>query len=282
MSTTSPDRWDFDALLAPLPDVRSFGRMIFDPMWAERTHVAGAGVGHEILHVIKGRMELVMGDRRYRVGPGDTAVVPAGTMHRDEFDTTTSLDALFCSFTWPLAEAYFERVGNDTLANMSADRRTQLVAMFDQIRADPLGESPASRALLRTRLLAILLFILRQEDDEPSPEEESASRHLMLQAKEYLHAHYSDCIALNEIATALRVSPYHLSHVFSQESDFSLFGYLMQVRMNKAKELLRARRQNVSEVSRAVGYQDPNYFSKAFRKHVGKSPSAYAAEKPSV
>lgn len=281
MSTTSPDGFDFDALLAPLPDVLGFGRMIFDPVWAERTHAAGAGVGHEILHVIKGRMTLVMDDCRYRVGPGDTAIVPAGTMHRDEFDTSKGLDILYCSFTWPSAEAYFNLVGNDTLANMSADRRTQLVAMFDPLRADPLGERPADRALLRARLLAILLFILRQGDDEPSPEAESTSRHLMLQAKEYIHAHYADCIALNEIATALRVSPYHLSHVFSQESDFSLFGYLMQVRMNKAKELLRARRQNVSEVSRAVGYQNPNYFSKAFRKHVGKSPSAYAAEKSS-
>ncbi|MBN2583643.1 MAG: AraC family transcriptional regulator [Planctomycetes bacterium] len=279
MSKRPPDSWDFDAVLAPLPDVRGFGRMIFDPVWAERTHPASAG--HEILHVIEGRMELVMGDRRYRVGPGDTALVPAGAMHRDEFDTAKGLDILYCSFTWPLADAYFKRVDNDTLAAMSSDRRTQLVAMFDQLRADPPGESAASRALLRVRLLAILLFILRQQDDEPSPETESASRRLMLRAKEYVHAHYAECVGLNDIAEALRVSPYHLSHVFSQESDFSLFAYLMQVRMSKAKELLRVRRLNVSEVSRAVGYQDPNYFAKVFRKHVGKSPSAFAAARRS-
>jgi two-component system response regulator YesN len=77
------------------------------------------------------------------------------------------------------------------------------------------------------------------------------------------------------------VSPYHLSHVFSRESDFTLWGYLMQVRMTEAKKLLRTGRLNVSEVGRAVGYEDPNYFSKAFRKHVGQSPTGYAASKSS-
>ncbi|NLX60029.1 MAG: AraC family transcriptional regulator [Phycisphaerae bacterium] len=261
----------------PLPDVRGFGRMIFDPVWAERAHPASAG--HEILHVVAGRMDLVLGDRRYAIGPGDTALVPAGAMHRDEFDTDRGLDILYCSFTWPLADAYFRCVGNDTLAAMSSDRRTQLVAMFDQLRADPPGESPTSRLLLRVRLLAILLFILRQQDDTPSPETESASHRLMLRAKEYVHAHYADCVGLNDIAAALHVSPYHLSHVFSRESDFSLFAYLMQVRMAKAKELLRHGRCTVADVSHAVGYQDPNYFAKVFRRQVGRSPSAFAAAK---
>lgn len=259
---------------AHLPTIRVFGRMIFDPVWAERTHPASAG--HEILHVIRGCMELVVGDTRHKLQPGDTALVPDGTLHRDEFDTAEGLDILYCAFDWLPAAAYFKRVSNDIPASMSDDRRAQLIAMFDQLRADSMGDGPAERALLRARLMAILLFLLREATVQPAPETPSVSRHLMLRAKQYVHAHYADCIALEEIADALHVSPYHLSHVFSRESDFSLFAYLMQVRMDKAKELLVAGRANVAEVSRAVGYQDPNYFSKAFRKHVGQSPRQYA------
>jgi AraC-like DNA-binding protein len=226
-------------------------------------------------------MELVMGDRRWPVGPGETAMVPAGAMHRDAFETAEDLDILFCSFTWPPADAYFQRVDNDTLAQMSTDRRTQLRAMFDQLRADPPGEGPVDRTLLQVRLLAILVFILRQETGDAPAETQNASRRLMLRAKEYIHTHYGEYIGLEDIAAALHVSPYHLCHVFSRESDFTLFGYVMQVRMNEAKKLLRTSRLNVSEIGRAVGYRDPNYFSKAFRKHVGQSPTGYAASKPS-
>ncbi len=260
---------------ADLPHIRIFGRMIFDPVWAERTHAAA---GHEILHVIRGRMELVTADSRHRLGPGDTAVVASGSMHRDEFDTAEELDILYCAFDWPPADSYFRHVSNDVPARMSDDRRAQLIAMFDQLRAPSVGEGPAERALLRARLLAILLFLLCEALEQPPAEAPSVARNLMLRARQYVNVHYAECIALNDIADALHVSPYHLSHVFSRESDFSLFAYLMQVRMDKAKELLLAGRHNVSEVSRAVGYQDPNYFSKAFRKHVGQSPRQYALQ----
>lgn len=266
---------DIEALFAAgTPEVRVFGRMVFDPIWAERTHPASAG--HEVLHVVGGRMELVIGRRRYGLGPGDTAVVPVGVEHRDEFDTDEGLDILYCAFQWSAADAWFRHVSNDTLRNMSADRRAQLRALFDQLRADGPGEGAADRALLRARLLTILLLMLRETVAEPSGEAPSAARQLMLRAREYVHAHYAECVALDDIAEALDVSPWHLSHVFSRESDFSLFAYLMQVRMDRARELLAEGRLNVSEVSRAVGYQDPNYFSKVFRKRVGSSPRDYA------
>ncbi|NLF31850.1 MAG: AraC family transcriptional regulator, partial [Planctomycetes bacterium] len=232
--------------------------------------------GHEVLHVVRGRMELVTADRRRRLGPGDTALVPDGTWHRDAFDTHEGLDILYCAFDWPAATRYFEQVSNDTIAALDGDRRAQWTAMFDQLRSDTRGDGQADRALLRVRLLAVLLFLLREATGRPSREPSSASRQLMLRAKQYVHAHYAECVALDDIAEALDVSGYHLSHVFSRESDFSLFAYLMQVRMDKAKELLAAGGMNVSQVSRAVGYQDPNYFSKAFRRHVGLSPRQYA------
>ena len=71
------------------------------------------------------------------------------------------------------------------------------------------------------------------------------------------------------MASALHVSGYHLSHVFSRESNFSLFAYLTAVRMEKAKALLAEGELTVSQVAHAVGYATPNYFSKVFRKQCG-------------
>ena len=94
----------------------------------------------------------------------------------------------------------------------------------------------------------------------------------MAKAKEYLVERFTECVSLEDVAGALRVSPYYLSHVFSEESDFSLFSYLTSLRMARAEELLAEGLLNVSEVAYAVGYESPNYFSKVFRAHFGAAP----------
>ena len=65
----------------------------------------------------------------------------------------------------------------------------------------------------------------------------------------------------------LNVSPFYLSHVFSRESDFSLFTYLTNLRMRRSRALLQAGTGNVTDVAHAVGYDDEGYFSKVFRKY---------------
>ena len=70
-----------------------------------------------------------------------------------------------------------------------------------------------------------------------------------------------------------------LAHIFSKESGFTLSSFLTQVRMQKAAELLSDPAAQVAEVAYAVGYEDANYFSKAFRRHFGYSPTRYRVRK---
>jgi AraC-like DNA-binding protein len=85
----------------------------------------------------------------------------------------------------------------------------------------------------------------------------------------------SQGLALNRASALNRA--YYLSHVFSEESDFSLFHYLTLLRLDRAKLHLREGRLNVAEVAAAVGYDNANHFSKLFRRHVGCAPREYAA-----
>ena len=77
------------------------------------------------------------------------------------------------------------------------------------------------------------------------------------------------------VARSLGVSDGHLSHVFKKETSYTLSAYLTNYRMHKATELLRDCRVKVYEVAESVGYRDIAYFSSAFKKSVGMSPSEY-------
>ena len=95
---------------------------------------------------------------------------------------------------------------------------------------------------------------------------------IVTSAKRYMQENFSKMISLDDIAVHLGISAYHLSHIFGEKSDFTVYGYLMVLRMEKARALLHEGKLNVSEVAYFVGYQDPAYFSRVFKKQFGYSP----------
>ena len=98
----------------------------------------------------------------------------------------------------------------------------------------------------------------------------------VLQALEYIAAHYSDQdISITSIASHLGVSEGHLSHVFKKETSYTIISYLTQYRVHAAMKLLQDCRYKVYEVAEMVGYRDVAYFGSTFKKLVGMSPSEY-------
>jgi AraC-like DNA-binding protein len=257
-----------------LPDIRGLGVMAFDPIWAEREHTSS---GYELLHIVRGTVRLELGGHSYVGRPGDTLLVPPRTRHRDRFDLAEGLEVFFCAFHWPAAPGAFRRVTNARLLAAAALVRGDISAAVDQLRADDGRGAEADRLVAGARLLTLLMILLRacapRSPVRATPRAAQTRRQaLMRQARAYLEAHYAEPVTLDAIAEALHVSPYHLSHVFSAENDFTLFDCLTRLRMDKARLLLREGRGAVGAVARAVGYADPNYFAKVFKRHCGRRP----------
>jgi two-component system response regulator YesN len=96
------------------------------------------------------------------------------------------------------------------------------------------------------------------------------------QAKEYIDRHYMDPgLSLGEVATCINLSPSHFSTLFSQVISQTFKEYTTNIRLKKAKELLRSTAQTSSEIAYQVGYIDPHYFSSVFKKKIGLSPKEY-------
>jgi len=260
-----------------LPQVDSMGLMIFDPIWGQRDHVDQVA---ELIHVIRGDMSLIMRRRRYDARAGDTLVVPPHTAHRDWFDPEKGLEVFMVFFRWKPAREFFSRVGNRTLLAMPAGRKREIGRIVDRLRMDRADGEREAGLVVRSRLATILMLMLREATERRRRPAKSSSgalrrrrrRQLINNAKEYLRDHMRECVSLHQVARELRVSPYYLSHVFSEENEFSLFSYLTTLRMEKAKALLSEGRLNVSETAFAVGFANPNYFSKVFRRYFGRSP----------
>jgi len=286
-----------------LPTVLRMAVMPYEHRWSTQMHVPA---DNEVMHILHGHMQLVTAHGSVSAGPGDTLLVQAGVPHRDAFDPDDPLIVFVCQFTWSLAKLFFHQVDNTQLLKMSAAAKAELAQLFDQLRSmlfrasgsdiaarfDGLtvrawGPADADRPIAGSRLLTILLLFLRQAEHTGAPLSRSAiaprrqlrAQELVDQTKAYIAANYAHPIGLREVATRLGTSPYHLSHVFSRESEFSFATHLREVRLTKAQELLTEEAFPVGNVARAVGYLYPNYFAKVFRKRFGISPNEFASAK---
>lgn len=94
-------------------------------------------------------------------------------------------------------------------------------------------------------------------------------------ADQYILEHYNEDISLDEIAKHVNLSSYYFSRFYKNSTGTSFTDRMVTVRMEKAKELLKKEELSVKDVSYMVGYVDPNYFSKIFKKSTGYNASEY-------
>ncbi len=94
-------------------------------------------------------------------------------------------------------------------------------------------------------------------------------------ANKYIEENYNKDLPLEEVAREVNLSPYYFSRFYKEESGINFSDKLVNVRMEKAKELLRKEEYSVKDVCYMVGYMEPNYFSKIFKKVTGVTASEY-------
>jgi len=101
------------------------------------------------------------------------------------------------------------------------------------------------------------------------------SKRVTEEIKSYLAEHFHEGVTINILADHVYMTSTYICLLFKQETGETINDYLTRIRMNKAKELIRDYSYKLQDIGPAVGYQDPSYFTKQFKKHVGITPSGY-------
>ncbi|MBE5936403.1 MAG: helix-turn-helix domain-containing protein [Lachnospiraceae bacterium] len=101
------------------------------------------------------------------------------------------------------------------------------------------------------------------------------SNSIINKALRYIDNNYTSDISLDGISKEVNVTSYYFSRLFKEEIGVNFVEYVTNLRIERAKELLKQDGHSVKEICMDVGYSDPNYFSRMFKKHVGVTPSEY-------
>lgn len=117
----------------------------------------------------------------------------------------------------------------------------------------------------------LLLSSNRGEKDKPT----SGIKGKIEQAKYFAERNYDKKLTLNDVANEVCLSPKYLSRIFKEKTGMSFLDYKLQLRIEKAKELLKESGDNIEEISYKLGYQNPESFGKVFRKITQLTPREY-------
>lgn len=132
------------------------------------------------------------------------------------------------------------------------------------------GQNPQEENGILLQLIGLLAECTRDASGRPRRDIRTAAA--------YICEHYQQQIDLAQVAGSANLSLSRFTHVFTESIGVSPYHYLMNLRIARAKELLECSALRVGEIAESVGFADPLYFSRIFRKYAGMSPRAYREE----
>ena len=128
--------------------------------------------------------------------------------------------------------------------------------------------------LLAMYLRQILILVQRTRQERRT----SINTHIqeeMEYARRYFNEHYNEQISIEDYAQSRNMSVSWFQRSFKQIVNYSPMQYILTIRMNNAASLLESTDYSMAEISAIVGYDNPLYFSRLFKKQKGVSPSEY-------
>lgn len=191
----------------------------------------------------------------------------------EDYASVLRIYEAFCKMTesYHLSEAFacrccFELLANVSYAYFQAGGTTENMGLENFMQTVHGFGGPECLELGKSYLVNLLG---RKEKD---------SHEIVTGAKFYINSHLSDDLSVCSIAENFFVSPNYFSRLFKRETGQGCNEYIVQKRMEKAGILLETTNFNTGKIAGMVGYNDTNYFSMAFKKHCGMSPTHYRSK----
>ena len=229
----------------------------------------------EILYVAGGAGEAILEGKKFRLAPGDLVGVNPGTLHEERSDAKAPLRLIFLAirdFAVPgLPAGCLSQEKYRVLS--CGEYRYKMDIYLRELLQETSSQIEFYQEISQGLVSALLVLVMRLI--RINPEDEAALSQECQKIKEYLDQNFTSPITLDSLSETVYISKHYLSHLFKEQTGISPIKYLTLKRMEKACELLSETELPVSEVSKAVGYENPLYFSQVFKRIYGISPVKY-------
>ena len=227
---------------------------------------------HLVMWVVEGQGFARSGNLEVLARPGTVMVLPAGRCHAYASDTQRPWDQLWVHCQGPAVDHWVDRFGHDFGISAELGVRPGLIDPFTEVIAAHHGGGPALR--LAHHLCWALLGRIehRLAMGALSPRNQHADA--LTRVQNYIEARLDQPISVHELAEVANLSTRHLNRLCRSAWHLAPMSYVIRQRLARASLLLTESTLPIGEIALATGFSDPYHFSRMFRRHVGRTPSA--------
>ncbi len=139
----------------------------------------------------------------------------------------------------------------------------------------PFGGEQLIKTYLEQLLILLVRDITQKGKIDLFPSKESMESHLVMEIKQYIEENAENTIRVADICHTFGYSKSYLSKLFRSQYGETLAGYAMQIKIKRAKQLIREGNLNFTQISTQLNFENPRYFSCVFKRITGMSPSEF-------
>ncbi|MCL2456457.1 MAG: helix-turn-helix domain-containing protein [Defluviitaleaceae bacterium] len=223
----------------------------------------------DLTYIIGGQAIYTINRQKIFVEEGDMLCIPKGS----ELSAASNEPAKFECFAanFNLVSLDSEEISVPLPLHTKTGVHSDLISHYRKLAEDFATRSPGYVMRSRARLMLILqrfmeMLVYEVETFRYDPRVKQAIRHIT--------EHYAEPLTISAVAATVSLNAVYFGTLFKRETRVTFRDFLNTIRINKAEDMLRAGKWNVTEVAGHCGYNDVFYFSRLFKKYKGIPPSA--------
>lgn len=233
---------------------------------------------YQMVYIPSGRGTLEMNEQCYPVEAGSLFILFPDIRHAYHPDPATGWTEFWVGFSGPQVDALLASgIISPAKPLFRPGYQAKLVSgfqtIFEQVKLQP----PLYQFRVCAEVMRLLAETLSLERLSSQP---TRSQEIVEQAKAFIEGHIGTVFDLERLGAEVRLSIPHLNEVFKSYTGMTPYQYCIHAKINRAKEILARGERSVKEISWQVGFDDPYYFSRLFKKKTGYSPSQWTSAEP--
>lgn len=241
----------------------------FDFTWQSLMH---SHAHAEIFCFTRGEGVLQVGEVNHSIRVGDMLVIPPHVVHTERSSLQNPLEYLVMGVGNVSFPGVAEKGGHHVL--LRQEEPHGLLPYFEDMVREAADKQPGYVPVCLSILDIVLHKIKRLLPVDIGAVGQAASRECVA-AKQLMDVHFQDNLTLDWLAKKTNISKYYLSRSFCRAYGLPPMHYLLKRRVQEAMYLLGTTTHSATEIAGMAGFSSVSYFSQAFKRIVGMSPSQY-------
>jgi AraC-like DNA-binding protein len=228
-----------------------------------------------LMYTLSGRGTLKYVDKEYTLEHNQAVVIHCDNYHLYKTSSIEQWNFKWVCFDGFSSKTHYKLLNDDDLNIVLVNDPKKFEAMLDSLKLYfDFNDIPAN-VNTSMQMTSILSELIINRFTPINNKKYQQHRDEIEKVINYIQLNYSQKIILDDLIKIAFMSKYYFLRIFKRQIGMSPYEYLLNYRINKAKELLKNTELSISEICLAVGFQDYNNFIREFKENVGFPPLNY-------